>query len=194
MHTSASLPAAAQAPAPRCGPEAAPRPMRPRPAQPPAHAQPRVTWHERAAPPQARRAPQPRSRAACRAQPDASSSPPSLSLFPAGQRQARVQLPALMLYVDAPQLLAGPEALEGIDAAVAGGATAVVLRDGGAGAAQLYEASLRAQGALRGRAPLLLLDRTDIAAAVSADGVLLSETGGSAAGRRRGGSVAGCPG
>jgi thiamine monophosphate synthase len=82
-----------------------------------------------------------------------------------------------MLQLDAADVVNGPDVLGRLDAAVAAGATAVVLQDSAAGAATLYEASLKVQGLLRGRAPLLLLDRTDIAAAINADGVLLSTQG-----------------
>ena len=48
---------------------------------------------------------------------------------------------------------------------------------GGGGGAQLYEAAIRLKEALRGRAALLLVDRTDIVDAAEADGVLLSAQG-----------------
>lgn len=48
---------------------------------------------------------------------------------------------------------------------------------GGGGAAGLYSAAVTLKGLLRGRAALLLLDRTDIATAVEADGVVLSPAG-----------------
>ena len=103
-----------------------------------------------------------------------------VGLFPAGKRQARVQLPALMLAVDAADVLDPDQragALEDISAAVAGGATAVVLRQGGEGSGELYEAAVRLKELLRGRAALLVADRTDIVDVVGADGALLSPDG-----------------
>ncbi|PRW59965.1 putative transmembrane GTPase FZO- chloroplastic isoform A [Chlorella sorokiniana] len=103
-----------------------------------------------------------------------------VGLFPAGKRQARVQLPALMLAVDAADVLDPKQqasALDDISAAVAGGATAVVLRQGGEGSGELYEAAVRLKELLRGRAALLVADRTDIVDVVGADGALLSPDG-----------------
>lgn len=100
-------------------------------------------------------------------------------IFPAGKRQARVKLPALFITVAADDFLASPSAAsEDIAAAVAGGATAVLLREGlDAGAAQLYEAAVALKGVLRGRAALLVVDRTDVADAADADGAVLTPTG-----------------
>lgn len=46
-----------------------------------------------------------------------------------------------------------------------------------AGGAELYEAALLLKEVLRGRAVLLIQDRTDIAGAAEADGVVLSSRG-----------------
>ena len=107
-----------------------------------------------------------------------------VGLFPAGKRQARVQLPALMLAVTAADVLDPAQAggaLEALSAAVAGGATAVVLAQGadggGSGGAELYEAAVRLKELLRGRAVLLIADRTDIVDAAGADGALLTGAG-----------------
>lgn len=72
------------------------------------------------------------------------SSTQGLGLFPAGQKQASVQLPALMLQLEAKDIrvgASGTAVLEAVNAAVAAGATAVILADTGsqAGAAVLYE-------------------------------------------------------
>ena len=68
--------------------------------------------------------------APCRAQP---ASGGSLGLFPAGQQQAKVQLPAVMLMVDAAEVLSGGDVLTFVNEAIAAGATALVLREGGSG-------------------------------------------------------------
>lgn len=101
----------------------------------------------------------------------------AVGVFPAGQKQARVDLPAIMVQVDAQSVLDSPDLLDSINAAITAGATAVVLGDSQAGAAALYEAAVRLKELLRDRAALLLVDRTDIATAVSAEGVVLSESG-----------------
>jgi hypothetical protein len=105
-----------------------------------------------------------------------------VGIFPAGGKQARVDLPALMVEADAAAFEKNSEALlADVNAAVTAGATAVVLgvgSGGGGGAAALYEAAVALKALLRGRAALLLLDRTDIATAVEADGVVLSPAGG----------------
>ena len=49
--------------------------------------------------------------------------------------------------------------------------------DGGGSGGQLYEAACQVREALRGRAVLLIVDRTDIVDAAEADGVLLSPKG-----------------
>lgn len=69
--------------------------------------------------------------------------------------------------------------LELLGQAISAGATAVVLSDtdGRGGAGALYEAAIKVKEVLRGRAALLLVDRTDIADVVGADGVLLTERG-----------------
>jgi hypothetical protein len=102
-----------------------------------------------------------------------------VGIFPAGQRQARMELPALLVFLQAGALLdaeLAPQLLDQINDAVTAGATAVVL-DGSDSAAALYEAAVKLKELLRGRAALLLLDRLDIAAAVGAEGVVLSPTG-----------------
>ncbi|KAG7669644.1 hypothetical protein Ndes2437B_g05823 [Nannochloris sp. 'desiccata'] len=100
---------------------------------------------------------------------------PRASLLPAGKRQARVELPALFINVSAGDIAS---TLGDVAAAVAGGATAVVITEtADGGAAQLYETALAVKEMLRGRAALLLSDRTDIANAIDAEGVLLSSSG-----------------
>ena len=54
--------------------------------------------------------------------------------------------------------------------------TAADPNSGGSGG-ELYEAACRVREALRGRAALLIVDRTDIVDAAEADGVLLSPKG-----------------
>ncbi|KAK9834814.1 hypothetical protein WJX81_000733 [Elliptochloris bilobata] len=95
------------------------------------------------------------------------------------RRQARVVLPACIVCVDASSVVApGGGATEAVAAAVAGGATAVLLAGTGTtGGAELYEAACQLREVLRGRAVLLIEDRTDIVDAAEADGVVLSQRG-----------------
>ncbi|KAK9811735.1 hypothetical protein WJX72_009255 [[Myrmecia] bisecta] len=67
---------------------------------------------------------------------------------------------------------------ERVGEAVSGGATAVLLSDAtSSGGANLYEAACVLREVLRGRAALLIVDRTDIVDAAEADGVVLSARG-----------------
>ncbi|GLI66055.1 hypothetical protein VaNZ11_009770 [Volvox africanus] len=114
----------------------------------------------------------------CRAQPVSSTTTASgLGLFPSGMQQARVQLPAVALQVEASKVLSDANVADIISQALQGGCNMVVLWDSNSNAAAMYDAALRIQELLRGRAPLLLVDRTDVALAVGAQGVLLTNQG-----------------
>jgi len=102
------------------------------------------------------------------------------SLLPGGSKQAKVKLPALFIKTTASEVIStSGGALQAIEDAVSGGATGVVLFEGekATGGAELYDAACRLRDALRGRAVLLVHDRTDIADAAGVDGVLLSSKG-----------------
>jgi small GTP-binding protein len=111
--------------------------------------------------------------------PSASSAPqdphPSTSFFPAGRCQGKVQLPALFITISASEVTSSIGSR--IDGAIRGGATAIVLSDSGTGAGQLYEAAIRLKDIIRGRAALLVQDRTDVVDLSGADGALLSADG-----------------
>lgn len=98
-------------------------------------------------------------------------------MLPAGQKQARVALPGVWAVVSAAD--ASTDAtLQQLDAAIQNGLTGVVLSEPQDGdAAKLYDAALALKEGIRGRVPLLVLDRTDVAAAAEADGVVLSDKG-----------------
>ncbi|GIL45252.1 hypothetical protein Vafri_2543 [Volvox africanus] len=114
----------------------------------------------------------------CRAQPVSSTTTASgLGLFPSGMQQARVQLPAVALQVEASKVLSDANVADIISQALQGGCNMVVLWDSNSNAAAMYDAALRIQELLRGRASLLLVDRTDVALAVGAQGVLLTNQG-----------------
>ncbi|GFR42465.1 hypothetical protein Agub_g3373, partial [Astrephomene gubernaculifera] len=114
----------------------------------------------------------------CGAQPTSSVAAASgLGLFPSGAQQTRVQLPAVVLQVEASQVLSDPAMTVVINQALQGGCNMLVLWDSQSNAAAMYDAALRIQDLLRGRAALLLVDRTDIALAIGAQGVLLTDQG-----------------
>jgi len=94
----------------------------------------------------------------------------SATLFPAGQLRAEIQVPGAVLL-----LSSGQYELSEVSQAVAAGCTVFVLEGDDAGA--LYQESLALKTALRGRATLLIRERTDIASASGADGALLAESG-----------------
>eukprot|EP00798_Chlamydomonas_sp_ICE-L_P015479 gene15479-21564_t len=100
--------------------------------------------------------------------------PPSLGMFPSGKKQAILQLPAMMLYIDVAQL--GEDAtLAAVEEVVGSGVTAVVLTDESGNAGALYESACKLKETIRGRCLLFLVDRTDIAQAAEADGVLMTD-------------------
>lgn len=86
-------------------------------------------------------------------------------------------LPALLVQVESSDVVSNTERGEEVGRAVSAGVTGVILSDASGDGGQLYEAAVRLKGLLRGRAPLLLLDRIDIAQAADADGVLLTDRG-----------------
>lgn len=70
------------------------------------------------------------------------------------------------------------DVLDLLDKAVANSVVGiVVLRGGGASGGKLYEAACLLKSVIKERAYLLIDERVDIAAAVSASGVLLSDQG-----------------
>ena len=108
----------------------------------------------------------------------ASSKAQTASVFPAGKKQARVKLPACILHVTAQDVLQQDNFDEFLSKAIGGGITGVLLTDvSGSDGAALYEVAGKIKAQLRGRALLLIADRTDIADAAEADGVVLSSKG-----------------
>ena len=108
----------------------------------------------------------------------ASSKAQTASVFPAGKKQARVKLPACILHVTAQDVLQQDNFEEFLSKAIGGGITGVLLTDvSGSDGAALYEVAGKLKTQLRGRAVLLIADRTDIADAAEADGVVLSSKG-----------------
>ena len=108
----------------------------------------------------------------------ASSVTQTASVFPAGRKQARVKLPACILKVAAQEVLQQLDFEDKLSEAIAGGLTGVLLADAsGSDGAALYEAACKLKAQLRGRAVLLIADRSDIVDAAEADGVIMSSKG-----------------
>ncbi|XP_074312148.1 putative transmembrane GTPase FZO-like, chloroplastic isoform X2 [Silene latifolia] len=108
---------------------------------------------------------------------DSTTSQPPRTLFPGGYKRPEIRVPNIVLQLTPDDVLlnSGP-ALDFIDAALVKSVGIVVIGDGGGGA-KLYEAACLLKSLIRDRAYLLVLDRVDIAAAVNATGVLLSDQG-----------------
>ena len=98
----------------------------------------------------------------------------------AAKSRRQVRIPGFVFAVS-PAVVNGEDAdaLAALEAAVASGATAVILADdtGDATTRELFNAALALKESLRGRAALLVADRTDIAASAECDGVVLSDDG-----------------
>ncbi|WOG83692.1 hypothetical protein DCAR_0102869 [Daucus carota subsp. sativus] len=103
------------------------------------------------------------------------------TLFPGGYKRPQIKVPALVLQLNPQDVLVqdNRDVLSLIDDAVSKNWIGiVVLNDGGdASGGKMYEAACLLKSFIGGRAYLLLSERVDIAAAVNASGVLLSDQG-----------------
>ncbi|CAK7346601.1 unnamed protein product [Dovyalis caffra] len=105
------------------------------------------------------------------------------TLFPGGYKRPEIKVPNIVLQLDAEDILrGGSEALDLIDKAVSKSVGIVVLNgssssDGGGSGKSLYEAACLVKSVVRDRAYLLIGERVDIAAAINASGVVLSDQG-----------------
>ncbi|XP_062231289.1 probable transmembrane GTPase FZO-like, chloroplastic [Phragmites australis] len=99
---------------------------------------------------------------------------PPRTLFPGGFKRPEIQVPALVLRVGADKALrSGDE----VAAAVARGVGIVVLDTGEEGGGSAYEAARALKAAVGDRAYLLIAERVDVASAVGASGVVLTDDG-----------------
>ncbi|KAK9137248.1 hypothetical protein Sjap_007842 [Stephania japonica] len=105
--------------------------------------------------------------------------PPLRTVFPGGFKRPEIKVPTLVLQVSAEEVLRRGRVLEEIDVAVSEWVGVVVLDSGGGGvsAGRLYEAARLLKEVVKDRAFLLVDERVDIAAAVGASGVVLSDQG-----------------
>lgn len=96
----------------------------------------------------------------------------------AAKKRSAVRIPGLVVDVT-PAEVADESAMRALEEVVKRGATAVILSDAedGTSTRALFDAGLALKERLRGRAALFVADRTDIAASVDADGVVLGDDG-----------------
>ncbi|KAK1561189.1 hypothetical protein Q3G72_035297 [Acer saccharum] len=99
------------------------------------------------------------------------------TLYPGGYKRPEIKVPSVVLQLDPDEVLAGGNVLDLIDEAVAKFVGIVVLNGGEASGKSLYEAACLLKSLVKDRAYFLIAERVDIAAAVNASGVVLSDQG-----------------
>ena len=114
--------------------------------------------------------------------PNQQQQPPLRTLFPGGYKRPEIKVPNIVLQLESEDVIrGGSEASDLIDKAVSKSVGIVVLNgcsDGGGGSGKsLYEAACLVKSLVRDRAYLLIGECVDIAAAVNASGVVLSDQG-----------------
>lgn len=99
-------------------------------------------------------------------------------MFPGGYKRPEIRVPNLVLRLSSYDVFRDDKAvLDLIDDAVADRVGIVVLTGGDGSGKKLYEAACVLKSVIRDRAYLLIDERVDIAAAVNANGVVLSDQG-----------------
>lgn len=86
-------------------------------------------------------------------------------------------MPTLVLQLNSDEVLRSEDALDAVDVAVSKWAGIVVLDAGEGSGGRLYEAARALKSVIGERAYLLITERVDVAAAVGASGVVLSDQG-----------------
>ncbi|CAN1729172.1 Probable transmembrane GTPase FZO-like, chloroplastic, partial [Linum perenne] len=100
------------------------------------------------------------------------------TLFPGGYKRPEIKVPSIVLQLRPDEVLnGGDDALDLIDRAVSRWAGIVVLNGDDGGGKSLYEAACLLKSVVRDRAYLLIAERVDIASAVNASGVVVSDQG-----------------
>ncbi|TYH57341.1 hypothetical protein ES332_D08G082700v1 [Gossypium tomentosum] len=102
---------------------------------------------------------------------------PPRTLFPGGYKRPEIKVPNFVLQLDPNDVLADDNALDIIDKAVSKWVGLVVLNGGEGSGGRVYEAARSLKAVVKDRAYLLIAERVDIAAAVGASGVVLSDQG-----------------
>ncbi|XAR62279.1 hypothetical protein NMG60_11016982 [Bertholletia excelsa] len=96
------------------------------------------------------------------------------TLFPGGCRWPEIKVPNLVLQLSCEEVLEHASVLDVVDDAISRCVGIVVLTDGVGGGGRLYEAACKLKSVIRGRACLVIAEQVDIAAAVDASVVVLS--------------------
>ncbi|KAK8485751.1 hypothetical protein V6N11_037022 [Hibiscus sabdariffa] len=102
---------------------------------------------------------------------------PPRTLFPGGYKRPEIKVPNFVLQLDPDEVLGDGNALDFIDKAVSKWVGLVVLNGGEGSGGTVYEAARSLKAIVKDRAYLLITERVDIAAAVGASGVVLSDQG-----------------
>lgn len=98
-------------------------------------------------------------------------------MFPGGYKRPEIKVPNLVLQLTPDEVLDDRTGLDAVDEAVSG-RVGIVLLNGGVGTGgRLYEAACLLKSVIRDRAYFMVSERVDIAAAVNASGVVLSDQG-----------------
>ncbi|XWS76410.1 hypothetical protein CRYUN_Cryun01aG0173800 [Craigia yunnanensis] len=102
---------------------------------------------------------------------------PPRTIFPGGYKRPEIKVPNFVLQLDPEEVLADDNALDFIDKAVSKWVGLVVLNSGEGSGGRVYEAARSLKAVVKDRAYFLITERVDIAAAVGASGVVLSDQG-----------------
>ncbi|XP_050267089.1 probable transmembrane GTPase FZO-like, chloroplastic [Quercus robur] len=103
--------------------------------------------------------------------------PKSKTLFPGGTKRPELNVPTLILHLHPNDVLNSPKAMDLVDKAIAKWVRVVVLTGDENSGGKLYEAARLLKSVVGDRAYMLIAERVDVAAAVGASGVLLSDQG-----------------
>ncbi|KAL6968327.1 hypothetical protein U1Q18_034131 [Sarracenia purpurea var. burkii] len=99
------------------------------------------------------------------------------TLFPGGYKRPEIKVPNLVLELTPEEVLGDPSVVDAIDEAVSRRVGILVLNGGVGSGGRLYEAACLLKSVVRDRAYLMIAERVDIAAAINASGVVLSDQG-----------------
>ncbi|GAB4840767.1 hypothetical protein Ancab_021529 [Ancistrocladus abbreviatus] len=105
------------------------------------------------------------------------SKPELRTLYPGGYKRPEIKVPSIVLQLSADEVLNDGSALDVVDEAVSKWVGIVVVNGGEGSGGRLYQAACLLKSLIRERAYLLIEERVDIAAAINASGVLLSDQG-----------------
>ncbi|KAL2900647.1 putative transmembrane GTPase FZO-like chloroplastic, partial [Bienertia sinuspersici] len=99
------------------------------------------------------------------------------TLFPGGYKRPEIKIPTIVLQLNTIEVLNDNSVVDFVDFVVSKWVGIVVINGGQESGGKLYEAASLLKSVIRDRAYLLVAERVDIAAAVNASGVLLSDQG-----------------